>query len=97
MFKIKKTPIDKFSEPGSYVGLMLYMGRGEDFIQWTILSYDTQTGKYTRSRASRDGSKLNQPYTINLHTHKEVRQFILQGTWKILNGFRNDIQDQEDE
>jgi hypothetical protein len=85
-FKIKKTAVDKFSEPGSFVGVVFSMGMADGMIQWVILSYDAKDDKYTRSKSSRDGSKFNQPYTVSLQTHKDIKQYIQQGSWKILKG-----------
>lgn len=87
MFKIniKKKSLDRFSAPGSYIGVLFHMGtpNEENYIQWKMLFYDHKTDQYTRSKASMDGHTNNIPYTVIFTSHRDIQRYVKEGTWKL--------------
>lgn len=96
MFKLKKISIDRYLMVGSFVGIIFY--RVDDdgsLIFWKILSYDPETGTYTRSIVTNDlFDNMSITYTNHGYTHISIKDFIDRGKWKVR---RYDFQTKENQ
>jgi hypothetical protein len=85
MFKIKKTIIDRYLIPGSFVGIIFYrVNEGGSLSFWKILSYNSETETYTRSEAVDSlYDDISITYTNLYYTHITIKDLIRRNVWKI--------------
>lgn len=94
MFKIKIIK-NQYSEPGSFVGVILSHPTSK--IRWKILHYNENQQSYYRSKTSDYNPSMHIMHMEHCYSHREISEKVRNGYWLMINPmeYETKVQDQE--